>query len=60
MIKILLVVILLITSLSFQSCEKLKQKMKSRNRRIEYIKKNIDSARKHNESSYDSTAKNNQ
>lgn len=55
---IVLLVALLLVSLT-QSCERLKQKTERRNRRIEYLQKNIDSARKLQSKSYDTIKTNN-
>lgn len=40
-----------------QGCERLKDKWKTRERRVQYLRSSIDSARKHNTKMYDSIGK---
>lgn len=48
-------IILLLLSVLFLSCERLKKKMEIRERRIQYLKSTIDSARNNKIQSVDST-----
>ncbi|MFM8281222.1 MAG: hypothetical protein ACKN9Y_06490 [Bacteroidota bacterium] len=48
-------IILLLLSVLFLSCERLKKKMEIRERRIQYLKSTIDSARNNRIQSVDST-----
>ena len=54
----LIVSLLSILSLTLlQGCERLKDKWESRERRVQYLRSSIDSARKHNSKAYDSIGK---